>query len=348
MSGRDAASSDQERELGRRPTIVDVAARAGVSKSLVSRVMTGAQTVSARRRAAVVAAAQELGYRRNAFARGLALRRSYHVGVLVSDLHNVFFAEILDGIGAVAVGEGYRVLMVTGNRDPQAEARALESLLELRADAIILLGARLDPALVAAAGREVPLAEVGSGRRVPGVDWIGDDDVRGAELAVEHLAGLGHRRIAHVDGGPGAGAAERRRGYEAAMVRLGLGEQVQVAEADFTDEGGYAGALRLLAAEPRPTAIFAGNDLAAVGVLNAVQEAGLRLPEDVSLVGYDNTALAALRHIALTTIHQPRRGMGETAMRAVLRRLERPGAAARRLVLEPSLVLRSTTAPAKA
>lgn len=331
----------------RRPTILDVADRAGVSKSLVSRVMTGAKTVSAERRAAVVAAAEELGYRRNAFARGLALQRSYHVGVMISDLHNIFFAETLDGIDAAAMAAGYRILIVTGNRDPRAEARALESLLELRADAVILLGARLDPSLVAAAGREVPLAEVGSGSRATGVDWVGDDDVRGAELAVEHLAALGHRRIAHVDGGTGAGAAERRRGYAAAMVRLGLGQYMQVASADFTEQGGYSGARGLLALDPPPTAIFASNDLAAVGVLNAIEEAGLRMPQDVSLVGYDNTALAALRHISLTTIHQPRRGMGETAMRAVLRRLEQPAARARRLVLEPSLVLRTSTTQVK-
>jgi DNA-binding LacI/PurR family transcriptional regulator len=332
-------------DAGRPPTIIDVAQRAGVSKSVVSRVLTGADTVSQGARAAVLAAAEELGYRPNAVARSLARRRSSHVGVMVSDLHNLFFAEILDGISAVAAEAGYRMLIATGNRAPQAEAEALASLLELRSDGVILLGPRLDATTLGRASREFPLALVGSVHRLPGVDSVANDDLLGARLAVEHLAALGHRRIAHVDGGDGAGSAERRAGYETAMRQLGLEGDVRVAAGDFTEEGGYEGAARLLRAGPRPTAIFASNDMAAIGVLEAVEEAGLRVPQDVSLVGYDNTALAALRHISLTTIHQPRREIGEMAMKALLRRVDRPAARARRVVLEPHLVVRSTTAP---
>ena len=177
------------------------------------------------------------------------------------------------------------------------------------------------------------------------MDVVVNDDVRGAELAVKHLAGLGHRRIAMVDGGDGAGAAERRSGYEAAMRRLGLGDLIRVAAGDYTEEGGYSGAQHLLRLHPRPTAIFASNDLAAVGALDAIEEAGLEVPADVSLVGYDNTALASLRHISLTTVHQPRRQIGEMAMKAILRRIERNGVRAKRLVLEPRLVSRQTTGP---
>jgi DNA-binding LacI/PurR family transcriptional regulator len=331
-------------DAGRPPTIIDVAERAGVSKSVVSRALTGAKTVSQEARAAVLAAADELGYRPNAVARSLARRRSFHVGVMVSDLHNLFFAEILDGISAVAAGSGYRMLIATGDRDPRAEADALGSLLELRTDGVILLGPRLDAATLGRAGREVPLALVGSVHQLPGVDSVADDDVMGAELAIQHLAGLGHRRICHVDGGSGAGSAERRAGYETSMRRLGLEAEVRVAAGDFTEEGGYEGTRRLLAGRPLPTAIFASNDMAAIGALEAIEEAGLRVPEDVSLVGYDNTALAALRHVSLTTVHQPRREIGEMAMKALLRRVDRPGARARRVVLEPHLVVRSTTA----
>jgi DNA-binding LacI/PurR family transcriptional regulator len=321
-----------------------VARRAGVSKSVVSRVLTGAATVSPESRAAVLAAAGELGYRPNAVARSLARRRSYHVGVMVSDLHNLFFAEILDGISGVAADVGYRMLIATGNRDPAAEVEALDSLLELRSDGVILLGPRLDASTLGRAGREVPLALVGSVHRLAGVDSVANDDVLGAALAVEHLVGLGHRRIAHVDGGRGAGAAERRAGYVSAMRRQGLASEVNVASGDFTEEGGYGGGRQLLRAHRPPTAVFASNDMAAIGVLEAADEAGLQVPGDVSLVGYDNNELAALRHIALTTIHQPRREIGEMAMRALLRRVERPRARARRTILEPHLVVRSTTA----
>lgn len=305
--------------------------------------MRGAGTVSRESRDAVLAAAEELGYRPNAAARSLVQRRSFNVGVLVSDLHNPFFAEIIDGIEAAAAAGGYRMLIATGNRDRDAEAHALETLLELRTDGVILLSPRLAPPLVARAGRSVPVAVVASLMRAPRVDVVVNDDVRGAELAVKHLAGLGHRRIAMVDGGDGAGAAERRSGYEAAMRRLGLGDLIRVAAGDYTEEGGYSGAQHLLRLHPRPTAIFASNDLAAVGALDAIEEAGLEVPADVSLVGYDNTALASLRHISLTTVHQPRRQIGEMAMKAVLRRIERNGARAKRLVLEPRLVSRQTT-----
>lgn len=326
------------------PTILDVAELAGVSKSVVSRVLRGDGAVSSASREAVADAARALGYRPNAVARSLVQGRSYNVGVLVSDLHNVFFAEILDGIDGVAAEAGYHMLIVTGNRDSEAEATALETLLQLRADGVILVGARLGVDPVTAAGRQVPLAVVGTPRRVPRTDSVTNDDVRGAQLAVEHLAGLGHRRIALIDGGDGAGAAARRTGYGEAMRRLGLAGEMRVAPGDFTEDGGYAGARGLLAGGV-PSAVFASNDQAAVGALTAIEEAGLRVPGDISLVGYDNTALAALRHISLTTIHQPRRRLGEMAMRAVLRRIDRPAARTQRLVLEPELVVRSTTAP---
>jgi DNA-binding LacI/PurR family transcriptional regulator len=197
---------------------------------------------------------------------------------------------------------------------------------------------------IAAAARLIPIAAVGSDLRLSGVDVVVDDDHKGAVLAVEHLVGLGHRDIALIDGGKGAGAAQRRAGYRSAMAAARLGAHVRIEPGDFTESGGYEGARRLLNSRRRPTAIFASNDQSAVGALNAVIEAGLNVPEDVSLMGYDNTALAALRHISLTTIHQPRNQIGEMAMRAVVRRIERPGLAARRHVLAPKLVVRSTTA----
>jgi len=325
-------------------TIIDVASRAGVSKSVVSRVIRGEASVSPTSRAAVMAAAEALGYRTNAVARSLVQRRTYNVGVMVSDLHNIFFAEVLDGLYAAAAERGYRTLITTGNRDPVAEERALEQLLELRADGIVLAGARLAPEVVGAAARSVPIALVGSDLRLRDVDVVVDDDFRGAELAVEHLAGLGHRDIALIDGGEGAGAAERRAGYRAAMDAAGLSRHARVEPGDFTEGGGYEGARRLLARSRRPTAIFASNDQSAVGALDAINEAGLAVPQDVSLIGYDNTALAALRHISLTTIHQPRHQIGEMAMKAVVRRIEHPGSPARRHVLAPKLIVRDTTA----
>jgi DNA-binding LacI/PurR family transcriptional regulator len=329
----------------RAPTIIDVAERAGLSKSVVSRVMRGERSVSEASRQAVMAAAEQLGYRANAVARSLVQRRTYNVGVVVSDLHNIFFAEVFDGVYAAAAELGYRAFITTGNRDPHAEKRALENLLELRVDGVVLAGPRLYAEAVAAVARTVPIAVVGSDLRLPRVDVVVDDDFRGAAMAVEHLAGLGHRDIALIDGGKGAGASERRDGFRAAMARAGLSAHLRIEPGDFTESGGHEAAQRLLAGRRRPTAIFASNDQSAVGALNAINEAGLRVPDDVSLMGYDNTALAALRHISLTTIHQPRNQIGEMALKAVVRRIERPALPARRHVLAPKLVIRTTTAP---
>jgi DNA-binding LacI/PurR family transcriptional regulator len=332
---------------GRRgkPTITDVARRAGVSKSLVSLVMRGARHVSPKRRAAVQQAAAALGYRPNAMARGLVQRRTGMLGVLLSDLHNPFFADVVEGIHEQAARSGYRVLIATGNRVPAHEDEAIDALLQLRVDGLILAGVLVESRLVVEAGREVPVVLVGRTARAASVDSVTNDDWAGAVAVVRHCASLGHRAIAHVDAGQGAGATARRRGYEDAMRQLRLAKYIQVADGTFTEEGGHSGGLLLLEQRPRPTAIFAANDLAAIGALNAIEERGLRVPDDVSLVGYDNTSLAALRHISLTTVHQPRLEMGQMAVSILMERLEEGRTRPRRAVLTPSLVVRGTTAP---
>ena len=328
-----------------KPTITDVARRAGVSKSLVSLVMRGADHVSPERRQAVNKAAAELGYRPNAMARSLVQRRTHLVGVMVSDLHNPFFADVVAGIQEQAARTGYKVLVNSGNRAAAREADAMETLMQLRADGIILGSPVLDDEVIGRASREVPIVLVGREAHGPAVDSVTNDDRAGAEVAVEHCVSLGHRRIAHIDGGHGAGAPARRHGYEAAMKRLGLGDLVSVVSGTYTEEGGHTGCLLLLAQKPRPTAIFAANDLAAIGALNAIEESGLKVPDDVSLVGYDNTSLAALRHISLTTIHQPRLEMGQLALSTLLERIDQDREEPRRVVLSPSLVVRASTAP---
>lgn len=328
-----------------RPTITDVAREAGVSKSLVSLVMRQAPHVSDARREAVLKAAAALGYRPNAMAQGLVRRRTRMLGVMVSDLHNLFFADVVTGIQEQAARSGYRVLINTGNRVPTQEDQAIEALLELRTDGLVLAGPLAESRLVVKASGEVPVVLVGRPAEASSLDSVTNDDHAGGVLAVEHCAGLGHKRIAHIDGGQGAGALARRRGYEDAMRRLRLTRHMSVIAGSYTEEGGHRGALTLLQESPRPTAIFAANDLAAIGVLNAIEERGLRVPDDISLVGYDNTALAALRHISLTTIHQPRLEMGQLAVATLLERLEEGRKRARRATLTPTLIVRGTTAP---
>jgi DNA-binding LacI/PurR family transcriptional regulator len=325
------------------PTILDVAARAGVSKSLVSLVMHDSPSVSEAKRRAVLAAAADLDYRPNAVARSLVQRRTHVLGVMLSDLHNTFFADVLDGVAGRAGERGYKAMLNTGNRAASGEAAAIETLLELRSDGLILAAPRLDAARITEAARSVPVVLIA--RTITGnkVDCVTNDDPVGASLAVDHLVALGHTRIAHIDGGEGAGAEARKRGFVRTMRRHGLASYARTARGDYTEEGGAKGVAALLARGPRPTAIFAANDLSAIGALDALTRSGLRVPEDISLVGYDNTALAAIRHIDLTTIDQPREAMGRTAVDLLLERLERRRTAPRRVVMAPALVVRGTT-----
>lgn len=322
-----------------------MADRAGVSKSLVSLVMRGSPQVSVQKREAVLRAAADLRYRPNAAARSLVRKRSFVIGVVLSDLHNPFFAEVVDGIEEEASASHYRALFNTVGRSPEREASALETFLQLRTDGLILAGAELPTQEIVAVAAMAPVVLVTRSTRSPLLDSVTNDDRAGARLAVEHLVALGHRAIAHIDGGNGAGAAARRSSYLATMRSHGQSEQATVVQGTFTEEGGANGVERLLARGKPPTAIFAANDLVAVGALHALGERALRVPEDVSLVGYDNSSLAALGHIDLTTIDQPRRQLGATAVRLLLERLDRGRSEARHLVVSPHLVVRGTTSP---
>ena len=329
----------------RRPTIISVAERAGVSKSLVSLVMRGAPNVSDESRRAVLQAAEELGYRPNLVARNLAERRTRTLGVLVSDLHNPFFAVIVDAMQSAARGRGLRILMGTGRRDASEEADVVESFLQQSVEGLVLLSPVVSGEDLARAASSVPTVVVGTTDvRVPRCDVIINDDQLGAELVVKHLVERGHRRITHIDAQSGPGASERRAGYTAAMERHGL--QPTIVAGEFTEEGGYRGARQLLADDSLPSAIFACNDMAAIGAMTAMEEAGVAVPDDVSLVGYDNTSLAAMRHIGLTTVDQPRQAMGELAVELLERRRGRPSAPGRIRLVEPHLIERTTTVEA--
>jgi DNA-binding LacI/PurR family transcriptional regulator len=326
-----------------KPTIRNVAERAGVSKSLVSLVMRGSPHVSERRRQAVLKAARELGYRPNAVARSLVEGRTRLIGALVADLHNPFFAEFLDGLQESLHGANLRMIVGSGRWDPLFEAEAVEAFLEMRVDGLVLLSVVPDSLDEAAAS--VPVVIVGE-RDVEGVDIVVDDDELGARLAVDHLVDLGHRRIAHIEGAPSTTARYRRDGYEKAMSHHRLSEEIIVEPGDFTEEGGYQAAGKLLSRVPRPTAIFAPNDLVAIGALSAADELGLRVPADVSIVGYDNTHLAAIRHISLTSVDQPRRDMGRAAAELLCARIDDLLRTPRQTLVVPHLVVRSTTGPA--
>jgi len=329
----------------RHPTILDVAEEAGVSKSLVSLVMRGSGSVSPSSRMAVLEAAKKLGYRPNAAARTMVRQRSHVIGVMVSNLHNPFFADVIDGIDMAVTEAGYRAILTTGNREPERERLATATLLEMRVDGLILVSPVVRRECAIEASQSVPTVVVGKATRTATVDSVTNDDRRGARMVVDHLVELGHRRIAHIDGGVGAGARPRQTGYARSMERHGLESEIRSVKGGFTEEGGSIGMRSLLLGGTRPTAVFVANDLAANGALEVLDAEGLAVPGDISVVGYDNIALAANHRLGLTTVDQPRHDMGRMAAGLILRKIGRGHVPASHVVLPPKLVVRESTGP---
>lgn len=326
-----------------KPTMDDVARRAGVSRSLVSLALRGSSRVSAASRSAVLQAADELGYRPNLIARNLASKRTRTIGLVVNDLHNPYFPGIADGIKRTAERLGYRLLLNSAFLDDGDEVAALDTFIDFRVDGIILVGSRADFCEIERASKSVPVVVASRPADTDLVDTVNNDDRMGATMAVEHLIALGHRHICHIDGGTGAGARERREGYEATMRAHGLEPHVERGE--FTEASGVLAAERLFRSGRPCTAVFGGNDLSALGALDVVDGLGLRVPGDVSIVGYDNTFVAALRHVGLTSIDQNRERLGELAVEALVERIEGGRTEARHDVITPTLVVRETSGP---
>ena len=334
----------------RRVTIVDVARHAGVSTTAVSKVLRNAYGASPQMQTRVRAAIEDLGYRPSAAARGLR-GQTYTIGVMLPDLRNPFFADVLDGVTEQLAGSDYQLLMAACCNDVKAEARITDALIDRSMDGVILIAPISPRRHLQSLARTVPTVVVGRHGHSADYDTVTDDDFAGAGLVVEHLAELGHRRIAHIEHLERDPVrlvempnAQRADGYRHAMNGHGLADHIDVASTTYTQEGGYRGARELLARPDRPTAIFAGADIVAMGVLDALTEAGLWAPDDMSLAGYDNTTFAAFGPISLTTVDQAGHQMGVNAARLLLDRIADRGKPTAQVKLSPTLVTRRTTA----
>ena len=325
----------------RRPTIQDVANEAGVSKGLVSMVLSGSPGPSAGTRERVAAIADRLGYRSNRTAALLARRRTRLLGVTVIPSSS-YHGELVEEIQVAAAASGYEIVLssISGSHD---ERRSIETLVGFRCEALLLLGPAMPDDLLAPIIDAVPTVVVGRPVRLSDVDVVRADDRRGVTAAVDHLVALGHRRIAHLDGGPGVIASERRRAYRRAAQRHGVPEVVL--PGGLTEVDG-ASALDELPADSGVTAVVAFNDRTAVGVLDRLERAGAGAPGQVSVTGFDDSLIARHARIDLTSVSQEHLEQARLAVRLALERLDGGRRDRREIVLPTRLVVRGSTRPA--
>jgi DNA-binding LacI/PurR family transcriptional regulator len=335
-----------------RPTILDVAALSRVSKSTVSNVLRGTGTVSPATRDRVLAAIATIGYRPNVLARNLVQQRTHTLGVVVGDLANTFYAELVKLLEREASDRAYTTIVCNTDGHAEREAARIESLLEHRVGGILLLQFSGDRSIVSQlVVEQVPLVVVSCWDER--LDCVAVDDRAGMALAVDHLADLGHKRIGYISGWVVERETDvaRHDGYERAMLRRGLA--VDADHALWWDEGEADRAAtddavrRVLGAPQPPTAFVASNDYNAIRLLDALERLGARVPQDVSVVGFDGIELAGLTRIGLTTVAQPREQMAAVAVGALVEWIEETGEIERLQVrLDPELIVRTSTAPA--
>ncbi|TNJ42300.1 LacI family DNA-binding transcriptional regulator [Phaeobacter sp. B1627] len=325
-------------------TIQDVAAQAGVSTATVSRTLSKPSVVAKATREAVLAAVDRTGYRVNATASNLRRQRTGSVIALVPNLANPFFSQILAGINSVLHPVGYGLLIADTQAGPNLEDRLSAYLQSSMADGLILFDGTLSPEALKNPGRPpVVLA----------CEWMDDDlpsvcteNARGAALAVGHLFDMGHRQIGHITGPQGNVLSETRlTGYRDALAERGLAARPDwVFDGDFSMDSGAAAAQKWLRLERRPTALFCSSDEMAIGFMGAVQHRGIRVPEDVSLVGFDNIEVVEHLTPALTTIRQRRTQIGEQAARLLLDMIEAGTLSGPSQTVEVELICRDSVA----
>lgn len=329
-------------------TLEDVAQRAGVSPSTVSRYLNDTAVVSDVKRAAIKRAIDALSFVPNPVARGLASGRSMTIGVLTQSLDSPYYGTALRGIEDGLEGSGYGALFASGRWDPAVEQRCVEVLRARRVDGLIVLTGRLPDRVLRAIAKSMPLVLTGRALRAPGLVSLDIDNHEGARLATEHLVELGHRRIAFITGDPGQrDSTQRLEGYKSALnaARLRF-DPALVVEGDFSEESGVRAIEALTRARTRFTAVFASNDQMAFGAALALHRRGLRVPHDVSLVGFDDIPSSRYTVPPLTTVRNPIQALGRIAAQAMLSMIggERPAPEVPGVEL---IVRESTAAPAR-
>lgn len=331
-------------------TIADVARHAGVSRAAVSKVIRNAYGVSEKMRATVQSSIEQLGYRPSVTARAMR-GRSYTIGIEVPTTVNAFLDDVIEGATAALSDTPYKIIIAPAGPDYRGGPEAIQVLADRQVDGILAVSPAVSPEWLETLGQQIPLVLLGRHDMSKNYDTIVDDDALGTQLVLQHLYDLGHRNIAHITIEPEAGShlpqaphAIRSAAYAEWMHEHGLEAHSQVLYVSPTEEGAHEQALALLKQPGHPTAIFAGHDELAMGVLSAAALRGLP-PDQVSVAGYDDTKIAAHPLISLTSVFQQGVGIGRLAMQRLLERIEGRVEPTRDVISPELRVRRSTAAP---
>jgi LacI family repressor for deo operon, udp, cdd, tsx, nupC, and nupG len=332
-----------------RVSIKDIARIAGVSHSTVSRALSDSSLVREETKARIRRLAEEMGYSPSAIARGLVTQRTRTIGLVVTSIADPFWAEVVGGVEEAALDYGYNIILANSNSERQREITAVKTLREKRVDGIIVAASRVGALyrpMLEELGAPIVLVNSHSEEEESYIYSIATDNVRGGRLATEHLLRLGHRRIGYIADPEDLGSnSDRLQGYQQALSAWERDlDPALIVNGDGNLEGGQRAMHQLLSLSNPPTGVFCYNDLTAIGALHAARQRGLRMPEDISVVGYDDLAIAAYTTPPLTTVAQAKREMGRKATEMVLSLLsENPSAA--NIVLQGELIVRESTGP---
>ncbi|EPN5405093.1 substrate-binding domain-containing protein [Vibrio cholerae] len=327
-------------------TMKDIARLAGVSTSTVSHVINKSRFVSDEIAERVNNAAQQLNYAPSALARSLKMNRTKTIGMLVTTSTNPFFGEVVKGVERSCYHQGYNLILCNTEGDNQRMKASINTLLQKRVDGLLLMCSTLEGERLDVFDRypDIPIVVMDWGPILFASDKIQDNSLQGGYMAAKHLIECGHKEIGCITGPLIRHQAQMRyEGYKRALAEAGIAMNPDwIVESDFECEGGYQAFEKLYQRGKLPSALFVSNDMMAMGVIQAASQRDLRVPDDLSLIGYDDVHIAKFMTPALTTIHQPKYRLGKAAVDTLLYRLENPDTTAQVVQLEPTLVVRNS------
>ncbi|MCG9595483.1 substrate-binding domain-containing protein [Vibrio sp. Isolate25] len=327
-------------------TMKDIARLAGVSTSTVSHVINKSRYVSEEISERVNKAAQELNYTPSALARSLKMNRTKTIGMLVTTSTNPFFGEVVKGVERSCYQQGYNLILCNTEGDNERMRESINTLLQKRVDGLILMCSSLEGERIDVFEKypDIPVVVMDWGPMLFTSDKIQDNSLRGGYMAAKHLIEAGHKEIGCITGPLVKHQAQMRyEGYKRALIEASLEFNPNwIIEADFECEGGHEAFIKMHAKGPLPSSIFVCNDMMAMGVINAANEKGIRIPQDLSIVGYDDIQISKFMTPALTTIHQPKYRLGKAAVEALLKKLDGGETEPQVVQLEPTLIERKT------